>query len=118
MATRCRAVTAYDDSILQQYADALYREASVIVLQTAIWFGCVGFIISAMMIALMNAFGHQIGLRGDMSAPAIMFAVVVTAVGVIWGISEGRRRAFRLKLQAQQILCQRQIELNTRAASR
>jgi hypothetical protein len=38
---------------------------------------------------------------------------VVTLLAIAAGVSAGRTKAFQLKLQAQQILCQRQIEANT-----
>lgn len=50
---------------------------------------------------------------GASSGPAV--AVGMGVVAVLVGIDVGRKKAFRLKLQAQQILCQRQIEVNTRA---
>lgn len=109
-------MTTYDDNILKQYADSLYRQAQWIVFQTAIVFGCIAFIISLIVMAAVAALGPQMGIRGDISSGEMVLAVAITTVGIVWGINKGRRNAFRLKLQAQQILCQRQIELNTRSA--
>ena len=36
---------------------------------------------------------------------------------MVAGIAAGRAKAFDLKLEAQKVLCQRQVELNTRAQS-
>jgi hypothetical protein len=47
--------------------------------------------------------------------PIEVLGLAVTVIALLAGIDAGRRKAFRLKLQAQQILCDRQIALNTRA---
>jgi hypothetical protein len=39
---------------------------------------------------------------------------IFCAIGISAGVDAGRRKAFELKLKAQQILCQVQIEQNTR----
>lgn len=110
-------MTQYDESILQQYADALYDQARWIVIQTALQYAGIAFIIAVIVIGVVSALGPQIGVRGDQSSGETVLTVIVTAIGLGIGISHGRRKAFRLKLQAQQILCQRQIELNTRAGT-
>lgn len=38
----------------------------------------------------------------------------LTLIGIAVGVDAVRRKSFHLKLEAQQILCQRQIEINTR----
>jgi len=43
-----------------------------------------------------------------------VIVLFLTLIGVLAGAGAGRRKAFMLKLQAQQILCQRQTEINTR----
>jgi hypothetical protein len=89
-------MTAYDFSIIQKFADRLYRQAStVIAIYT--FFGIVigftgGYVVGD---------GFGLGLLG-----AILFGLL--------GFWLGRERAFQLKLQAQTALCQAKIEENTR----
>jgi hypothetical protein len=106
-------VTLYDENILQQYADALYREAQSIVVKTAATCGFVVFIASALVVGGFAL--TQQGPTGDTSVLEMAVVVILTAAGAIVGVMIGRQKAFRLKLQAQQVLCQRQIEMNTRA---
>lgn len=56
-----------------------------------------------------------VGATGYASNVGITFVAIVTVLGAAAGFAAGKQKAFRLKLQAQQILCQRQIEINTRA---
>jgi hypothetical protein len=108
-------VTAYDVNILQQYADSLYREAQMIVLWTAAGFGFGAFVISVVIVMVIIALGPQIGINSGEIANAEMIAVLlITVLTTLAGVALGRKKAFQLKLQAQQILCQRQIEINTR----
>jgi hypothetical protein len=44
----------------------------------------------------------------------VVVVLFLTVLGILAGIGAGRRKAFMLKLQAQQLLCQRQTEINTR----
>lgn len=97
--------TQYDPGILQQYADELYRQAWDILFITAVQYGFVAFALGWL---LANA-----GLRPGGVDTSTM-NIIVTAIGIVFGVSAGRRKAFAFKLQAQQILCQRQIEFNTR----
>jgi hypothetical protein len=108
-------VTAYDDSILQQYAYALYREAKWVAFWMAVTFGGITFLISAVVIGAISLLPQTtINGNDDTQNVRIMVVVVLSALGAFVGLGIGRQKAFRLKLQAQQILCQRQIEINTR----
>jgi hypothetical protein len=109
-------MTAYDEKILQEYADSLYREAKRIVFRTASIFGCVAFLISAVLAGVFSLFEPQMGVRPDTALSSIetLIVILLTVAGTLAGVAIGRQKAFRLKLQAQQTLCQRQIELNTR----
>jgi hypothetical protein len=40
--------------------------------------------------------------------------LIVTLMGIAVGISEGNRKAFQLRLEAQKLLCQKRIESHTR----
>jgi hypothetical protein len=108
-------VTLYDENILQQYADALYREAQAIVVKTAVTCGVVAFIASALVVGGFSLV--QQGPTGDASMLEMVVVIILTAAGAMAGVMIGRQKAFKLKLQAQQILCERQIEMNTRALS-
>ena len=98
----------YDPDILQQYADDLYSKAKSIAVTTALIYVLVVFVISFVLVAAMP---RVIPAEADLTILAIS-----TVIGICAGVDAGRRKAFSLKLQAQQILCQRQIELNTRQA--
>lgn len=101
-------MTTYDENVLQQYADTLYRQAKGIVLWTALKYGFVTFVV-----AVAGAFAvgdsRQIPLN-----TLVGLILIISLVGAAAGVAAGRRKAFHLKLQAQQTLCQRQIEMNTR----
>jgi hypothetical protein len=101
--------TQYDSGILQQFADDLYSRARWIIFSTAAMYGAIVLILS--LIGVMAA-------KHSSSLETQDFGVIgtLTLVAVAIGFNRGREKAFQLKLQAQQILCQRQIEANTRAA--
>lgn len=93
--------TQYDPSIIQAFADRLYDQARSIV----ITYGFAGLFFGA----IAGAFaGYSIAR----DAVAIV-AGICALLGLLFGVSAGRARAFVLKLQAQQALCQVQIEQNT-----
>jgi hypothetical protein len=104
-------MTIYDDTVLQQYADGLYQEAKWIVFWTAAKYGLLTFVICL-------AIGITTGLLKPTNPDAtagLVFGAIFVVLGVLYGIDAGRRKAFHLQLEAQQALCQRQIEKNTRA---
>jgi hypothetical protein len=104
-------VTTYDEDVLQQYADTLYRQAKGIVLWTALRYG---FVVLVVALVLGIAADSQ-GQVPSNKEPLLYGSVVIfTVLGGIAGVAAGRRKAFHLKFQAQQTLCQRQIEMNTR----
>ena len=106
------AVTTYDENVLQQYADSLYRQAKWIVVWTAVRYGLTVFLVS---LVLVLAVGSLKGVNADTGNTEVIVVLILTLVGIVAGVDAGRRKAFNLKLQAQQILCQRQTEINTRA---
>lgn len=101
--------TQYDSSILQQFADGLYSRAQWIIFSTAAMYGTVVFVLSLIGVLATNHSTMQTQEWGVIGT--------LTLVAVAIGVSRGREKAFQLKLQAQQILCQRQIEENTRTGS-
>ena len=100
----------YDPGILQQYADDLYDEAKRIVFVTALKYGIVTFVLAMIAVPTFAAFIRTFSNPSDTMPGAALIAVI----GLAFGVEAGRRKALALKVQAQQVLCQRQIECNTR----
>lgn len=100
----------YDPEVLQKYADVLYGQARSLAAWTAIRyalaFGVVVWLAVGMLLPIMR-------MRPDISSMngSALFAALI---GALLGYNAGKIKAFSLMLQAQQVLCQRQIELNTR----
>lgn len=95
------AKVTYDTNIIDEFATQLYRQADSIVASYTLLGALVGGLVGYMV---GNSFGAG-------SPAAVVFALVCAAVG--YGLAQPR--AFLLRLQAQQALCQVQIEKNTRA---
>ena len=110
--------TNYNAGILQEYADDLYKQAQYIVITTAIRYGLLTFLVSVVVLGGLLAYiSSQYRVTGsDLGSWSFLIILAVTAIGVAAGLSEGRRKAFMLKVKAQELLCQRQIEFNTRLA--
>lgn len=100
----------YDPQILQEYADALYRQASWVVVFSALQYGLV-FLVFSLIVLGLGLPAVKLPLAG-LHTNTIIGAATVLGAGL--GVLAGRRKAFDLKLEAQQTLCQRAIELNTR----
>lgn len=103
--------TKYDASILQQYADELYAQANWVIVSTALVYGFVTF---AVCFTLSNGGTFFRSTYHLSIQPGVL---LVALIGAAVGVAAGRRKAFKLKLEAQTLLCQRQVELNTRAAA-
>lgn len=102
--------TQYDPNILEIYADELYYQAKWIVFTTGLRYGVVAFVLGLGALFILDP-----RARLDLfSAPGMVLVWAAAIVALIAGLDVGRRKAFRLKLEAQKILCDRQIELNTR----
>lgn len=101
--------TQYDSSILQRFADEHYRQAKWITVGTALRYFLVALL-------LWIACGMVVGLTHiAIPDPAgVVVTVILFVVAIAAGIDAGRKKAFELKLKAQQILCQVAIEQNTR----
>src|SRR5690242_13570576 len=95
----------YDEKIIQQFADQLYRTAQGIVWSYTIW----GALIGA---GGIYATGQALGGH---TTPALV--VVLAVLFGAAGYALGTRKAFDLKLRAQTALCTVQIEQNTRRAT-
>jgi hypothetical protein len=99
--------TRYDSSVIQTFADRLYRQADQIVYT----YGLAGFILGAGVGAALSFGGHS---RDSPLVPALFVGIVFCA----FFVAAGRARSFTLRLQAQMALCQAQIERNTSAGGR
>jgi hypothetical protein len=104
----------YDAGILQKYADELYRKAWAIIATTALKYGSITFVATLLVSSGVSFLRHSVGSPDPDARGALLFAAIAALVG----FAAGRRKAFFLKLEAQRILCQRQIELNTRGNAR
>lgn len=98
--------TLYNAEVLQQQADELYREARDVVVLTVAKYVVVTLVVVFVVLALLSKMNPQFPMGGPLALSALV------AAGL--GISNGRSKSFHLKLEAQKLLCQRQIELNTR----
>jgi len=105
-------VTTYDENVLQQYADDLYRQAKWITVWSAVRYGLVVFLVSFLI--SMAVASSQKDVSTDAANSGVMLVLFLTLIGIAVGVDAGRRKTFMLKLQAQQLLCQRQTEINTR----
>ena len=94
----------YDPSIIQTSADALYKEADVIVRDTMIKYG-----ISLLIVGLVT--GAALKLSSIMIC---LVAFLFALVGALVGKSAAQMKAFKLRLKAQTALCQVEIEKNSR----
>jgi hypothetical protein len=102
--------TQYDSGILQRFADELYRQAKWIIVGTVLRYCLVVFLFMFVACFVLGIQQPQLALSND----GLVVACIVSLIGIPIGIEAGRKKAFNLKLQAQQILCQVQIEQNTR----
>src|SRR6266700_843254 len=100
----------YEEQILIKGAYQLWSEAATIVATTALVFGFSAFALGSVIGIAMAVLSKQPG----MGPTVLAFGVVGVIIGVAIGIWEGNRRAFELKVRAQQILALVQIEHNTR----
>ena len=110
--------TQYEETVLHKFADELYRQARWIVLGCALRWVVIGVIVGAAgaYIALVVN-GLFIHVAGVSPSDIAIVAAICAIIGLITGIARGSERAFQLKLEAQRVLCQMQIERNTRRTS-
>lgn len=99
--------TQYDPRVLQQYADDLYSQAKWIIFGTAL-----RYFFGALLLSLACAAALSVTPAGRGPA-GLIITIIFCIIGIASGIDAGRTKAFELKLKAQQILCQVQIEQNS-----
>lgn len=97
----------YDPSILQKYADRMYSQA-------AFWVVLITILVAGMGVMLGAGLGHQ--YQGDIKGQNLAFvgAFIGGPLGAILGVFVGLEIGFWIKLRAQIVLCQAQIEKHTR----
>jgi hypothetical protein len=100
----------YNPEVLQKYADILYSQARGLAVWTALRYGVVLAVITWIAAVLVIPVAR---IQFD-SSGANVCALIAGVIGLLVGYNTGKVKAFALVLQAQQVLCQRQIELNTR----
>ena len=94
---------AYDENVILDFADDLYRRSASLVVGHTILGALAGG-----AAAFLGGFSlHSVNLMG---VGAVFFALL----GGFLGLAIGRARAFALRLAAQTALCQVRIERNTR----
>lgn len=98
---------SYDENVIVSFAERLYHRASSMVAVCTLGGAMIGAVPAVIAFSITRA-------RPDAIA---IIAVLVGLIGGVIGGMIGSERAFRLRLLAQQALCQVQIERNTRAAA-
>jgi hypothetical protein len=76
------------------------------VILTVIRYVVVTVVVVFVLLVLLSKFSPPFPMGG----PLLLSALIAAGLGV----SHGRAKVFHLKMEAQTLLCQRQIELNTR----
>jgi hypothetical protein len=102
--------TEYDPKVLQTFADVLYDKAKSLVVVTALRYAAITFVVVWLLVAV----GASVVKLGIEPSGATVAAVIAAIFGLLLGVDAGKIKGFELRLQAQQVLCQMQIELNTR----
>jgi hypothetical protein len=92
----------YDEAVLREFAHELYKEARFILASRTI-------LGAALLGGAVAVFGPQL-LKDRWP----FFAVAAALFGGLFGYQSARLRALDLKTKAQQLLCWREIEANTR----
>lgn len=102
----------YDESVIQEFAAGLYRKAASVVYRDTC-LGLFGGFVAATI-------GTKFSPIQDASVNDQIWIVILIGafVGALLGYSSGRAHSFKLKLEAQNALCQAQIERNTRTEPR
>jgi len=109
----------YDENVLQRFVDGLYSQARQIIFGCALQYGIIGAAVGFLIaIGISIAGKTNPALSTDFSSLAWGCTLVVGFLGMAYGISIGRERAFELKIRAQQLLLQMEIERNTRSPAR
>lgn len=99
---------AYDKGLIQENAEALYRQANTIVVIQSIAYGLLGFVVGffgSFVVAMTGILRTEPNPLGHASFGALICAVLG------WWLAQPKATA--LRLQAQMALCHVQMETNT-----
>ncbi|HEY6177388.1 MAG TPA: hypothetical protein VIX73_23185 [Kofleriaceae bacterium] len=96
-------MVAYDEQVLQKFAAQLYRQALQVVITSTL----VGVLLGAGVGWLL------VNLRPMLVSHSVAIAGLAILFGLA-GYSSGQAKAFMLRVQAQTLLCNAQIERNTK----
>jgi hypothetical protein len=102
-------VINYDEQVIQEHAQALYRAASATVAWTVLRYALLAWCAG---VAVTAALEHTHGFSAASANPGL--AILMAGLAALIGADVGHRRARRLRLEAQLALCQARIERNTR----
>ncbi|MCA9577966.1 MAG: hypothetical protein KC668_21175 [Myxococcales bacterium] len=98
----------YDPSVIQEMADQLYARARTMVAQSVLLGLLFGSATGAVVALFLGELRSEIGVG---------LVVTFAALCAVLGASSARTKTLSLRLQAQELLCQVQIEMNTRRAA-
>jgi len=96
----------YDRSVIQEFAQRLYRQAKTVIVA----FTLIGVIAGAAL-----GFGLANSIRDSSPTIVVSFCAILVGAIACWA---GVQRSFTLRLHAQTALCQMMIESNTGIAAR
>ena len=99
----------YDSTVLQRYADRLYRRAVWVIVKYLLLGAALGSVIGYSPTILWYWRSPSSPAPND--SGLLIFTVLI---GALVFAAIGEAKAFMYKLQAQTVLCQMQIEKNTR----
>jgi hypothetical protein len=102
-----KETVSYDPEVIQEFARRLYQRARTITLMYALVGLLVGFAVALAVLALTQ--------HGKLENNGVMGIAAI--VGALFGYFAGTEKAFKLRLEAQQALCQIEIEKNSRCRS-
>jgi len=102
----------YDPNVLNDYAEQLYSLAFWVVVR----YTTLGILLGVFIGYLPTIVWYVLN-RNDRPLTSVLPLVFCAVLGALIFGAIGSGKAFRYKLEAQTVLCQMQIENNTRAAS-
>jgi len=101
----------FDSRVIQQYAQELYDRAESLVWKAIVAGALVGALLGWVLSLAMRV-AHVAFL------PPLVVVGIVAAVAALKAATGAEREVFRLRLEAQQALCQLMIEQNTGLAAK
>jgi hypothetical protein len=113
---------SYDPDLLQEFVDDLYRRAKRMAQWTALKYGLAAaalfgagtWLIENLQLSHVTNAVQYSRLAADAQSTALFVGIIAGAVGALLGYSMGAEKGFKLRLEAQQLLLQMEIEQNTR----